>query len=422
MREQTARADSSRSAGRRGLAAGTAIIGLLLTMNGGVFAVETDMSVPGPWTIETCHFADANHGIVVGTYKKTRHRPALKVTQELGPGTPIAWTADGGKTWEYAQLDADLDGTDGSGAWMVDANTGFALVALRQTRTQRLFKTTDGGRTFKTIDTSRNITGLRAVSGIWFDKDGLRGWLNPSVGEEIYKTIDGGVTWTAVKISDYQGDQLMAGKNKVPRNCEHQGMHVFSTDSLILAGQAGAFFRTDDGGKTWKASQVTLEPDKDGVVRGKILGVHFASGGKIGWAVGDEGELIRSPGYLQREKPVVLRTTNGGETWERVAIDVKAPLKDVWAISAQEAWVCGPYGMAFEPNVPGTLYRTTDGGKTWTDENPGNLSLYDLCFVDPRHGWAVGGQGGIISVCVAIRSDSNAPSGKGGREGAFKVK
>ncbi|HSH90193.1 MAG TPA: hypothetical protein VK996_09400, partial [Ramlibacter sp.] len=134
---------------------------------------------------------------------------------------------------------------------------------------------------------------------------------------------------------------------------------------LVAVGEHGVVALSDDQGITWRQARVVPTSVS-------LAAVRFADE-RSGWAVGHGG--------------VILRTTDGGETWLRQADgrslaqaalaasarsaddrQTKAaqrlvddgpdkPLMDIIAFNAQQALVVGAYGLAFE---------TADGGKTWT--------------------------------------------------------
>lgn len=86
-----------------------------------------------------------------------------------------------------------------------------------------------------------------------------------------------------------------------------------------------------------------------------------------GWAVGYCGQLVR--------------TENGGETWQEQAI-ASDMLYSVEFVSQTHGFAGGIYG---------TVLETTDGGLTW-NERTGicYVNIYDIDFVDTTHGWMVG--------------------------------
>ena len=156
------------------------------------------------------------------------------------------------------------------------------------------------------------------------------------------------------------------------------------------AGYFGAIYRTTDGGKTWDKLQSGTQKS--------IYAISFADE-KNGWAVGRRG--------------FVIRTTDGGDTWERQEIPRK-PARHIFsvrAIDAQHVWAVGDWGGR---------YYTSDGGQTWEDRSflldeshptfkylteaelaayqrgepvYDDLSMNDVFFLDPQHGWIVGEYG-----------------------------
>jgi photosystem II stability/assembly factor-like uncharacterized protein len=104
---------------------------------------------------------------------------------------------------------------------------------------------------------------------------------------------------------------------------------------IVAVGERGHVLLSDDQGTTWSQAKVP--------VRATLTGVWF-HGEKLGWAVGHD--------------EVVLRTEDGGETWELMhsAPENLWPLLDVWFQDAGHGIAVGAYGKYLE---------TTDGGRTW---------------------------------------------------------
>lgn len=88
------------------------------------------------------------------------------------------------------------------------------------------------------------------------------------------------------------------------------------------------------------------------------------------------------------------RTTNGGTTWTPgvVGSDSSLAFSNIWALSGTEAWVAM---HKFDFSTGGGVFHTTDGGLTWTHNNPGvlfdSLSFPNFVhFKDSLHGIAGG--------------------------------
>jgi photosystem II stability/assembly factor-like uncharacterized protein len=100
-----------------------------------------------------------------------------------------------------------------------------------------------------------------------------------------------------------------------------------------------------------------------------------------GWIVGSLGT---APNPITA---VILKTTDGGLTWDSLSAPANVDLNAVQFLDENLGWVAG-----------GTLVlRTVDGGLNWTSSNTPTQLLYDVYFVSPSKGWAVG-QNGFMAV------------------------
>ncbi len=109
----------------------------------------------------------------------------------------------------------------------------------------------------------------------------------------------------------------------------------------VAVGQWGHILVSDDHGQSWRQVDVPT--------RATLTAISFFDR-KLGWAVGHDA--------------IILRTHDGGETWERVyyAPEEQRPLFDVWFRDADYGFAIGAYGF---------LLRTTDGGDTWSPSEVG---------------------------------------------------
>lgn len=104
---------------------------------------------------------------------------------------------------------------------------------------------------------------------------------------------------------------------------------------MVAVGERGHILISTDHGETWVQSPVPT--------RAMLTGVYFFDE-TLGWAVGHDS--------------VILRTTDGGATWELVnwAPEEEAPFFDVWFSDEENGFAIGAYGAC---------YATADGGSTW---------------------------------------------------------
>ena len=118
-----------------------------------------------------------------------------------------------------------------------------------------------------------------------------------------------------------------------------------------------------------------------------LYDVHFVNE-HIGWAVGNAVDLIPSLDHEEGAESLIIHTKNGGQTWHRQSSGVfSKPLRKVYFRSALEGWCTGEGGV---------LIRTTDGGKTWQLIETGTENnLHDL-FIGETTGWLVGDWGTLL--------------------------
>jgi photosystem II stability/assembly factor-like uncharacterized protein len=121
-----------------------------------------------------------------------------------------------------------------------------------------------------------------------------------------------------------------------------------------------------------------------------LMDVQFI--GRKGWAVGAMG--------------TILRTEDGGETWEDVPLQSDSDLYRVDFVDEQRGWAAGGRIRIAATNESmrhdkrggfGYIYHTADGGKTWQCQygERGRL-LFGLDFVDINTGYACGERGFLL--------------------------
>ncbi|MEX0324824.1 MAG: YCF48-related protein [Puniceicoccaceae bacterium] len=108
-------------------------------------------------------------------------------------------------------------------------------------------------------------------------------------------------------------------------------------DRAVAVGERGHVLLSDDYGRTWRQVMTST--------RSTLTGVHFADS-LNGWVVGHEN--------------IVLKTTDGGETWKRQFPQgpIEERYLDVRFLDAQRGLAVGAYGFA---------RATSDGGRTWEE-------------------------------------------------------
>ncbi|MCX8042620.1 MAG: YCF48-related protein [Desulfobacterota bacterium] len=262
----------------------------------------------------------------------------------------IFHSSDGGTTWREQRSGVDVMLCD---IQFIDTKTGW-IVGGQGT----LLATTDGGTTWIRYDTGvmRHLLSLSFV-------DTQYGWV---VGEfaTILYTQDGGKTWQTL------GEQSDLLYNRV---CFVDRMTGW------IVGEAGLILHTTDGGRTWNQQMPeffkrdNLEDEYDRP-RPTLFGLSFTDA-QNGWICGMDS--------------TIMRTRDGGATWELVPTQRGEPLYTI-CIKGGRSWCVGNKG---------TYLLSRDGGEGWQrmEEAITTKVLFaDVDFSNDRTGWIVGSSGLIV--------------------------
>lgn len=182
--------------------------------------------------------------------------------------------------------------------------------------------------------------------------------------------------------------------NDLSESFYYSSIAVLSPSLVYVAGdmrnpknrddRVGVVVKTTDGGQTW--SETILE--QPGAADIRINGMAFADT-ETGYAVGK----------VQGGDGIMFKTTDGGKTWtsSRLA-DAKQTPVCITMVDAETGWMGGSSSVDPEDedeNGPSDLLATTDGGKTWQSQVRLPVSIFDLQFLDKTTGWASGSAGAI---------------------------
>lgn len=229
-----------------------------------------------------------------------------------------------------------------------------------------VWKTSNGGREWENISdgyfggsigaitVSKNDPNVIYVGG---GEKTVRG--NVSSGYGIWKSVDAGKTWTESGL-------------KNSRHVSRIAVHPTNSD-IVYAGVLGniykptlerGLYKSTDGGKTWR--KTLFANDHAGVVDLII----DPTNPRILYA--STWRLQRTPYSLSSggEGSALWKSTDEGETWKEISKNKGFP-KDtlgiigvtVSSVNNQRVWAM------VENKEKGGLYRSDDGGETWTQVN-----------------------------------------------------
>lgn len=237
----------------------------------------------------------------------------------------------------------------------VDGQTGWAVGQYGT-----ILKTTNGGETWEQPE---SVVRSPILNSVTFADDALRGWAVGWLGT-ILKTTDGGNNWRPV---DSTTSETLTSV-------------TFTGDGVTgwAVGGDGTILKSGDGGESWAP--------RDSGTTNDLESVTFTADGRIGWAVGRLG--------------TILKTTNGGDEWTPRDSKVTEALESVtFTADGRTGWAVGPFpNIPVDGTQPPTILKTVDGGDTWERRPaPEALILNSVTFAgDGTTGWAVGIDGEIL--------------------------
>ncbi|WP_041257734.1 WD40/YVTN/BNR-like repeat-containing protein [Fibrella aestuarina] len=271
------------------------------------------------------------------------------------PSATVAWiggtkgtfvrTIDGGRTWQAGNV-PNADACDFRDVKAFDGQTAFLMSAGPAEKGQaRIYKTTDGGQTW-TIQYQTEQPGVFFDSMDFWDRQHGMAVSDPVEGRWfIVKTDDGGRTWQRIPaaalppMEPNEAAFAASGTNLIVQGSQHVWL-------VSGGGPAGRVFRSTDRGRTWA---VSTTPIPGGEMTGPV-GMQFQNK--------DVGMIVGGTFKPQTEQPQpnAAITRDGGRTWQPVTQLDPAGLKESVAfLPGNRILVVGSSGTTL----------SADGGRTW---------------------------------------------------------
>ncbi len=312
---------------------------LLITADGG--QTWLDVTPPG---LEALPEGWVSHGI----------RPFFldEETAWLMPNTGeeglLYHTRDGAETWMIASPPFDNATFE-----FIDQNTGYALVGLgvgAGSHYVAIYRTQDGGQTWTQVFTHepgqiKSLPNSGSKHGLTF-KDVNHGWIGGAIPMDdyfyLFYTEDGGSTWAqAAEIAlpgEFAGSMLEVWQ---PAFVEASTAFLPVRAYPPGGGIHLLLYASEDGGETWAFRGAVADGES----------VDFVSP-HLGWLAA--GSML-------------FHTVDGGVTWSALSaegIDIAEVFLRVDFVDQQHGWVLTtPSSDTWEPLKH---YRTEDGGASWS--------------------------------------------------------
>jgi len=212
---------------------------------------------------------------------------------------------------------------------------------------------------------SASFRGISAV-------DEKIAWVSGTNGSCL-RTVDGGLSWQAATVPG--ADSL-----------DFRDVHAVDENRAYLMsagpGKRSRIYKTIDGGQNWQLQFLNT------IAEGFLDGIAFWDE-KTGLAYGDP---------LERHL-FILKTTNGGATWHRIANQNIPPVMEgeySFAASGTGIAVHGKNAWISTGGAAARVFRSTNRGETWTVAstpfvNGESAGIFSLAFGEAQNGIAIGG-------------------------------
>ena len=195
-------------------------------------------------------------------------------------------------------------------------------------------------------------------------------------GDGVYKSTDGGQTWTHMGLKDSQhiGRILVDRRNS-------DVVFVAAEGPLWSASGDRGLFKTADGGKTWKAvltisndtgvTDIAFDPRNPDVV----YAASYQRRRHVGLLIGGGPESA------------IYKTTDGGRSWKKLnnglpAVDIG---RIALAVSPQKPDVV--YALIYAAGEESGFFRSDDRGETWARQSNYKVidpQYYGEIYADPH--------------------------------------
>jgi photosystem II stability/assembly factor-like uncharacterized protein len=238
-----------------------------------------------------------------------------------------------------------------------------------------VWKTTNGGRVWKPIFDDAHVASIGALALAPSNPDIIYvGTGEETAGNGMYKSIDGGTTWTQAGLKDTRYITAILIDPRDPN------IVIASARDYWAAGPGRGIFRTTDGGKTW--TKVFFKDDKTSVVDM----VAAPDDPRIVFAA--TYNLVIDPNQRRAlgSDSQVLKSTDEGATWQQLT---GAGLPETGRGSIGLSVAVGTGGKRVYAIINSGFFRSDDGGANWqrstNDPRITGSTFFGKTYTDPRN-------------------------------------
>ena len=350
---------------------------------------------------------------------------------DIAAGRGVFKSTDGGKTWQALGLAATRDI---GRIWVDPRNPAVVVVAAMghvfgPNPERGIYRSTDGGKTWVhalainddtgVVDLAADPTNPNLLYAAAWQMRG-RPWLSyfeppQGPGSAIYRSTDGGVTWTRLAGNNWPQGPL--GRIGLAVGHTSQGTRIYAT---VASESEGGVWRSDDGGDHWQRvnddqdtfgnyyfSRLTVDPRNPDVVYSAGQSIRRSTDGGKTWTVvkgapgGDDYHFVwinpdHPDHWITGSDQGAVVTVNDGRTWSSW---YNQPTGQFYHVAADNHFPYWIYSGQQDSGSIGTASRSDYGAITYRDWHPVGGDERDYMLPDPDDPSIVmgSGMGGRVS-------------------------
>lgn len=308
-----------------------------------------------------------------------------KIAWVSGTKGSYARTIDGGQTW-LADSVAGAANLDFRDVQAFEANLAY-LMSAGPGEFSRIYKTTDGGKSWQMQHTNKIPEGFFDGMAFWDADNGVL--IGDPINGRLFimLTSDGGKTWQS--LPPESSPAVVEGEYGFAASGTGIAVHGKNQIWIATGGAVARVFYSSDRGKTWNVSNT---PIVSGNQSSGIFSIAFRD--SLHGAV--VGGNYQQPNEAKGNAAI---TSDGGKTWELIknpaTVDHRSCVAHVPNLSVPMLIAVGPSGSDY----------SVDDGRTWARFS--NEGYHTLSFAGSTHvGWAAGADGRIAKWLIVKKSQN----------------